>query len=96
MANFSETSKSVKEGLAEVMKRDDISDEALGKLTEVFNNLETLDTQHQEVVDKCLDYRDKYVAGITKFGTSDKPKDEGQGRSFEEITADVMKRDNVK
>lgn len=95
MANFNETSNAVKEGLSEIMKRDDISDEALGKLTAIFDSVKELDTQHQAVVDKCLDYRDKYVAGITNFGTSETPKG-GQGRSFEEITKDVMKRDNVK
>ncbi len=96
MANYNETSKAVKDGLAEIMKREDISDEALGKLTVVLDNVKSLDTQHQEVVDKCLDYRDKYVKGITNFGTSDNPKEDGKGRSFDEITADVMKRDNVK
>lgn len=96
MPNFSETSKSVKDRLSEIMKRDDISDEALGKMTEVFNDLGTLDKQHQEVVDKCLDYRDKYVKSITNYGTADKEKGDGQGRTFEEITAEVMKRDNVK
>lgn len=96
MQNYNETSKAVKDGLAEIMKRDDISDEALGKLTGVLDNIKVLDTQHQEVVDKCLDYRDKYVKGITNFSTAENPKEDGKGRSFEEITAEVMKRDNVK
>ena len=96
MANYNETSKEVKEGLSEIMKREDISDEALGKLTSVLDNINNLDKQHQEVVDKCLDYRDKYVKSITNFGTADKPKEDGKGRSFEEITADVIKRDGVK
>lgn len=93
---FNETSKAVKDELASVMQRDDISDEALGKLTGILDNLKSLDKQHQEVVDKCLDYRDKYVKGITNFGTTEKPSEEKKGRSFDEIAKDVMKRDNVK
>jgi ribosome assembly protein YihI (activator of Der GTPase) len=94
--NFNEKSTAVKNTLAEIMKDTSISDENLGKLTGVLNDLKELDKQHQEVVDKCLDYRDKYVKGITNFGTSDNPKEEGKGRSFEEITAEVIKRDGVK
>lgn len=87
---FNDVSKAVKEQLAEVMKDQNISDEVLGKLTGVLNNLTELDKQHQEVVDKCLDYRDKYVQGITNFGTKDKPQEEKKGRTFEEITAEVL------
>lgn len=96
MANYNETSKEVKDGIAELMKREDISDEALGKLTSVLDNINNLDKQHQEVVDKCLDYRDKYVKSITNYGTAENPKENQQARTFEEITADVMKRDNIK
>ena len=42
------------------------------------------------MIDKCLDYRDKYVQGITNFGTKDKPQEEKKGRTFEEITAEVL------
>ena len=61
---FNDVSKSVKEQLAEVMKDQNISDEVLGKLTGVLNNINELDKQHQEVVDKC----DKCIE-IPQFGT---------------------------
>ena len=93
--NYNETSKAVKDGLAEIMKMESIPDEALQKMTAVLDNIKNLDTTHQEVVDKCLDYRDKYVKSITNFGTSE-DKEDKKPRSFEEITSDVMKRDNVK
>ena len=88
--NFNETSTSVKNTIAEIMKDQNISDENLSKLTGVLNNINDLDKQHQEVVDKCLDYRDKYVKGITNFGTKDNPQEEKKGRTFEEITAEVL------
>ena len=96
MQNYNETSKAVKEGLADVMKMENIPDEALQKMTGILDNMKELDTHHQVVVDKCLDYRDKYVKSITNFGTSEEGQDEKKSRTFEEITADVMKRDNVK
>ena len=77
-------------------KMESIPDEALQKMTAVLDNVKNLDTTHQEVVDKCLDYRDKYVKSITNFGTSEAGQEEKKPRTFEEITADVMKRDNVK
>ena len=88
--NYNETSTSVKNIIAEIMKDQNISDENLSKLTGVLNNINELDKQHQEVVDKCLDYRDKYVKGITNFGTKDNPPEEKKGRTFEEITAEVL------
>lgn len=88
--NYNETSTSVKNTLADIMKDQNISDENLSKLTGVLNNINELDKQHQEVVDKCLDYRDKYVKGITNFGTKDNPQEEKKGRTFEEITAEVL------
>ena len=88
--NYNETSTSVKNIIAEIMKDQNISDENLSKLTGVLNNINELDKQHQEVVDKCLDYRDKYVKGITNFGTKDNPQEEKKGRTFEEITAEVL------
>ena len=96
MANYNETSKAVKDGLAEIMKMESVPDEAIQKMTAVLDNMKNLDKTHQEVVDKCLDYRDKYVKSITNFGTSETAQDEKKPRTFEEITADVMKRDNVK
>lgn len=96
MQNYNETSKAVKDSLADVMKMENLPDEALQKMTAILDNMNNLDTQHQEVVDRCLDYRDKYVKSITKFGTSASPEEEKKPRTFEEITADVMKRDNVK
>ena len=92
--NYNETSTSVKNIIAEIMKDQNISDENLSKLTGVLNNINELDKQHQEVVDKCLDYRDKYVKGITNFGTKDNPQEEKKGRTFEEITAEVMAKNN--
>ena len=88
--NYNETSTSVKNIIAEIMKDQNISDENLSKLTGVLNNINELDKQHQEVVDKCLDYRDKYVKGITNFGTKDNPQEDKKGRTFEEITAEVL------
>ena len=92
MANYNETSKAVKDGLAEIMKMESIPDEALQKMTAVLDNMKTLDTSHQEVVDKCLDYRDKYVKSITNFGTTETATEEKKGRTMEEIYNDVVNK----
>lgn len=96
MQNYNETSKAVRGIITDVMKMENLPDEALAKMTTILDNMNTLDTQHQEVVDKALDYRDKYVKTLTNYGTTAEPEGEKKPRSFEEITADVMKRDNVK
>lgn len=96
MENYNKTSKSVKDGLAAVLKMENLPDEAVQKMTDILGNINELDKRHQEVVDKCLDYRDKYVKSITNYGTTDSSQEEKKPRTFEEITADVMKRDNVK
>ncbi|MBO7734205.1 MAG: hypothetical protein J6S67_16695 [Methanobrevibacter sp.] len=92
MQNYNETSKAVKEGLADVMKMENIPDEALQKMTGILDNMKELDTHHQVVVDKCLDYRDKYVKSITNFGTTENATEEKKGRTMEEIYNDVVNK----
>ena len=92
MANYNETSKAVKDGLAEIMKMESVPDEAIQKMTAVLDNMKNLDKTHQEVVDKCLDYRDKYVKSITNFGTTENATEEKKGRTMEEIYNDVVNK----
>lgn len=93
MAKFEEILQKVSDQIKEMMTEKDISDERLDKLTGLNNDLKELGTQHQEVADKCLQYREKYFESITNFGTTKKPQDDvdsGGEKTFEQIAGEVI------
>lgn len=94
MTKFEETLQKVSNQVKEMMTEKDISDERLEKLTGLNNDLKELGTQHQEVADKCSQYRDKYIESITNFGTAKKPQDEDSGaeKTFEQVASEVIAR----
>lgn len=93
MTKFEETLQKVSGKIKEMMTEKDISDERLEKLTGLNNDLKELGTQHQEVADKCLQYREKYIESITSFGTTKNPQDDvesGAEKTFEQVASEII------
>lgn len=93
MTKFEETLQKVQESIKTLMTEQEIPQDRLDKLTELNSQVKELDQQHQGLVKSYTSVRDKYIEGLTNFGTTKKP-DEADGssqpRTFEQIASEVL------
>ena len=90
MANFTEALNIVKEHIKTLMTKENIKDNELNDLATLNKQVDELGIQHQELVDSHSKMKDKYIEAITNFGTPAQPKEEKQGKTFEEIANEIV------
>lgn len=91
--NFNEALNGVKQHIATLMTKENISDKEIEDLTQLTQQVDELGKQHQELVDNHTKMKDKYIEAVVGFGTTKQPKDEVDGggeKTFEQIASEVI------
>ena len=92
MAKFSEILKSITDSLDGFITKDTPTDQ-ITQIGKVKEQLTQLDDAHKQTLDDYGELKDRYIESIKHYGTGKAPaeaNDDQQGKSFEQIGAEII------